>query len=104
MFADARRGNAIMTWFIRLGGFLLMFIGLSLVLKPLSVVADVVPFAGTIVGMGAGLVAGAVALACAFVTAAIAWIAYRPVVGIALLAVAALVVWALWRRRAAAKQ
>lgn len=95
MFAAARRNNSIMTWLIRLGGFLLMFIGLSMILKPLSVLGDVVPFIGTIIGMGAGLVAGLVSLVCALVTIAIAWIFYRPIIGIALLVAAAFFAWKL---------
>lgn len=98
MFAAARRGNAIMTWIIRFVGFLLMYQGLSSVLKPLSVIGDLVPFVGTIIGMGAGLVAGTVALACALVTIAVAWIFYRPILGILLLAAAAFLVWRLMNR------
>ena len=80
-----------------------MFFGLSMVLKPLSVLADVLPILGDIVEMGAGLVAGLLALACALVTIAIAWIFYRPVVGIVLLAIAAFFIWKLYQKRAAKK-
>jgi hypothetical protein len=99
MFASARRGNAIFTWILRLAGFLLMYIGLSTVLKPLSVIGDVVPFIGTIIGMGTGFVAGIVAMVCALVTIAVAWIFYRPIIGIALLAIAAFLVWKLWQKK-----
>lgn len=99
MFADARRGNATMTWLLRAVGFMMMFMGLSMVLRPLSVVGDIIPFVGTVVGMGTGFVAGAVSFACALVTVAIAWIFYRPVLGIALLAIAGLVAWMLWKRK-----
>lgn len=102
MFAAARRGNAMFTWLVRLGGFLLMFIGLSMILKPLSVLGDVVPFIGTVIGIGAGLVAGLVSLICSLVTIAIAWIFYRPIIGIALLLVAGFFGWKLWQKRDAA--
>lgn len=98
MFAAARRNNAIVTWLIRLGGFLLMYIGLSAILKPLSVIGDLVPFVGTIIGMGAGFVAGTVALVCALVTIAVAWIFYRPILGILLLAAAGALAWRLMTR------
>lgn len=104
MFAAAKRGNAIMTWLLRLGGFLLMSIGLSMVLKPLSVIGDLVPFVGTVVAMGAGLVSGVVALVCALATIAVAWIFYRPVLGVLLLAAAAALAWWLWRKRQAQAQ
>ena len=103
MFETARKNNAIITWLIRIGGFLLMFIGLSMVFKPLSVLADVLPILGDIVEMGMGLVAGLIALICALVTIAIAWLFYRPVLGIILLAVAGFFGWKLFQKRKAAK-
>ena len=103
MFASARRGNAMTTWFLRLVGFLLMYFGLSMVLRPLSVIGDVVPFIGTIIGIGAGIVAGTVALACALVTIAVAWLFFRPVIGVLLLAAAAFLLWRLWSKRRGAK-
>ena len=103
MFEAARSSNSTLTWLVRIGGFLLMFFGLSMVLKPLSVLADVLPILGDIVEMGAGLVAGLVALACALVTIAIAWIFYRPLIGIVLLAIAAFFIWKLYQKRAAKK-
>ena len=93
MFAAARSGNSMFTWFVRIGGFVLMFLGLSMVLKPLSVIADVLPILGDIVEIGAGIVAFVIALVCAFVTIAIAWLFYRPEVAIPLLAAAGGLVW-----------
>ena len=101
MFADAQSANTTMCWLIRIGGFLMMFIGLSMVLKPLSVLADVLPILGDIVELGAGLVAGVLALVCALVTIAVAWLFYRPVLGVALLAAAGALVWWLRQKRAA---
>ena len=103
MFATARTNNSIFTWLIRLGGFLLMYFGLSMVLKPLSVLADVLPILGDIVGIGTGLVAGLIAIICSLVTIAVAWLFYRPLLGILLLAVAGFFVWKLIQRRRAAK-
>ncbi|MBO7683461.1 MAG: hypothetical protein J6T51_01905 [Kiritimatiellae bacterium] len=99
MFASARSGNSMFTWFVRVGGFVLMFLGLSMVLKPLSVVADVLPILGDIVEMGAGIVAFVVALVCALVTVSIAWLFYRPVVAILILAAAGGFAWWLVQRR-----
>ena len=103
MFADARDANALFTWGLRLGGFLMMFIGLSMLLKPLSVLADVLPFLGNVVEMGIAVVAGLVSLVCALVTIGVAWLFYRPVLGVALLAAAGFFVWKLVQRRKAAK-
>jgi hypothetical protein len=49
MFESARSGNSFFTWVVRLVGFMMMFFGLSMVLKPLSVLADVLPILGDIV-------------------------------------------------------
>ncbi len=101
MFENARDANAVFTWLCRLGGFILMFIGLSMVLKPLSVLGDVVPFLGTIIEWGAGLIAGVVAFVCSLVTIAVAWIFYRPVIGIILLVAAGATVFLIWRKKRA---
>ena len=103
MFETARTNNKITTWLVRIGGFLLMFFGLSMVFKPLSVLADVLPILGDIVEMGMGLVAGLLALICALVTIAIAWLFYRPILGGILLAVAGFFIWKLIQKRKAAK-
>ncbi|MGN0853605.1 MAG: TMEM43 family protein [Kiritimatiellia bacterium] len=94
MFASARSANAMTTWLIRLAGLLMMYAGLSMVLKPLSVVGDVLPFIGNLLELGNGLVAGVVSFVCTIVTIAIAWLFYRPVLGVGLLVAAgALVCW-----------
>ena len=103
MFEAARTGNSVMTWFVRLVGFLMMFFGLSMILKPLSVLADVLPILGDIVGIGTGIVAGLVAFICALVTIAVAWLFYRPILAVAILAAAGFLVWKLLQRRKAAR-
>lgn len=98
MFRQARKSNTILTWALRAGGLFLMFIGLRLILGPLSVLADVVPLFGSIVGAGTGLIAGLVAAVLSFCTIAIAWIVYRPLIGIILLVVAGAVTFLLITR------
>jgi hypothetical protein len=89
MFAAAQKRNILLTWILRAAGFFLMFIGLSMLFKPLSVVADVLPIMGRIVGAGTGLIAFLVSLAFSAGTIAVAWLFYRPVLGITLLLIAA---------------
>lgn len=88
MILSAQAGNKMLTWMIRLVGFLFMLGGLNLFFRPLSVVADVLPIAGTIVGAGTGIISLLLAALSALVTIAIAWIVYRPLLGIILIAVA----------------
>ncbi len=88
MFESAERANTVMTWVARLVGFLAMAFGLLMVLRPIRVLADVVPILGTVVGMGLGLVAFAVAAPLTLVTIALAWVAHRPVLAITLFLIA----------------
>jgi hypothetical protein len=70
-----------------------MLVGLGMILKPLSVVADVVPILGNIVGAGIGFVAFLISAVLSLTTIAIAWIVYRPLLGgLLLVAAVALVV------------
>lgn len=106
MFKGAEQANTVLTWLLRLVGFLVMLFGLLLLLKPIRVLADVVPILGTLVGMGLGLVAFAIAAPLTLLTIALAWIAHRPLLAIGLLVVAAGIGGWLFarasRRRAAA--
>lgn len=88
LFAIAQSENTMITWAIRIGGFLLMWIGLSMMLKPLSVLAAVLPFLGDLIAMGTGLFAFLLSLPFTMVTIAIAWIAYRPLLAGILIVVA----------------
>lgn len=88
MIQGAQESNKVLTWILRLVGFILMVVGLNMVLKPLSVVADVLPIVGSIVGAGTGLISFLLAALASLVTIAIAWIVYRPLLGIALIVVA----------------
>ena len=78
MFKEAQDDNRLWTWLIRLGGCVAMFIGFALIMNPLSVLADLIPILGDIVGTG--IVAFLCIAAIAPVVIAIAWFAYRPVV------------------------
>ena len=104
MFAAAKSANKAIAWLIRLGGFLMMLMGLRMVLGPLDVLADVVPFIGTIMRFGTGLVATIVAIPCTLVTIAIAWFAYRPMLAIALVVAAVAAVVLLGRKAKAKKE
>lgn len=87
MFHAAQKSNTIITWILRLVGFILMFFGLTLIFKPLVVLADVLPLLGKLLQMGISLFSGILSFALSFITIALAWIFYRPILGIALLAV-----------------
>ena len=89
MFESAIKSNTIMTWILRVLGFFLIYGGFKMILKPLVIVGDLIPFIGNIINMGTSLVAGLVAICLSFVVIAIAWIFYRPILGVSLLVIAA---------------
>ena len=88
MFAAAEAANKFLAWLLRVVGFVLMLIGFSALMQPLKVLADVVPLAGSIVGAGTGFVALLLSAIGSSVTISLAWIWYRPALGITLLALA----------------
>jgi len=99
MIQKAIANNQLMTWGLRLLGFLLMLSGLNMIFKPLSVLADVLPILGKIVRVGTGLVSFLIAISLSALTIAIAWLVFRPLLGICLLvlsgAVSLVVFWKL---------
>ncbi|HET7844361.1 MAG TPA: TMEM43 family protein [Xanthomonadales bacterium] len=99
MFANAHSANEMLAWLLRGIGFALMWIGLSLVLRPIAVVADVVPLLGTLLSKGLGFVAFVFAACFSLLTIAAAWLRYRPGLGIAL--VVAVVLLVGWLRKRA---
>jgi hypothetical protein len=101
MFQAALTTNRITTWALRAGGFFAMFLGIALVLRPISILGSVIPLIGSILGAGTGAVAFFVALALSFTTMALAWLAYRPLLGggLLVLAVGSLVLLLRKRRK-----
>jgi predicted tellurium resistance membrane protein TerC len=85
---SAQDANVTRTWIVRFVGLVMMYLGLMMVFKPLVTVADVLPFLGGLLKIGLGLFSGIIAFALSLVTIAIAWIFYRPVLAIILLALA----------------
>ncbi len=103
MFAAAQSANRTLTWVLRVVGYLMMLVGLRLVLGPVGVLGDVVPFFGNILRMGTGLISLAVSGVCAFIVVGMAWIYYRPLLGVVFLLLAAVIVVAVFmaaRKRA----
>lgn len=101
MFQAAETSNKVTTWILRLVGFVLILWGISSVLRPLSVLADVLPPVGNLVETGTGIVALMMAMTISVGTIAVAWIFYRPLLGVSLLVLMALLLlWIVRRSRA----
>ncbi len=106
MFQHAQEENVTFTWILRGVGVFVMFLGFAFILRPLKVIADVIPFLGSIAGAGTGLIALLCTMAIAPIVIAIGWLWYRPLVGVAVLVVGFAATWGLARlarRRVARK-
>lgn len=86
------------TWAVRLGGFLIMGMGLATIVGPLAVLGDVIPFIGSLIRGASGFVAFALAGVLSLVVIAIAWFTYRPMLSIPLLVGAGALAWWVARR------
>jgi hypothetical protein len=85
MFTQAQADNVVMTWFLRFLGWLFMTLGVFLVLRPIAMGVNFVPFAGSLVSSGAFLVGATLASGLSLLTISVAWLVARPLLGIALL-------------------
>ena len=85
MFQSAQASNRMLTWILRLVGFLFFFAGFSMIFRPFKVMGDVLPLMGRIIGAGAGLIAFLLAAMLSLAVIAVAWVTYRPLIGIPLL-------------------
>jgi hypothetical protein len=87
MLSDAESENSLMTWVLRGVSLLMMVIGIGLLLQPLAVIADVIPFVGTLVGFGTWFVAIVCGLFLWGIATAIAWFTARPIWAVGLMVI-----------------
>lgn len=102
MLSDAHSANSFTTWILRFVGWFVIFLGLCMILKPLSVLADVVPFIGSLVATGTTILAFIISAMVALATIAIAWLFYRPLISVPLaFVIVGLIVWLIMRNKKA---
>ena len=99
MIQNALSANAVMTWILRAVALFLMIIGLSLLMQPVVVLADVIPFFGSLVGVGTGLIAFTGGILLWSIGLAIAWFAVRPLWSIGIIAIAVVICWFIHKRK-----
>jgi hypothetical protein len=88
MFAHAQAANRNLTWILRGVGFAAMFIGILLALGPITALARVLPFLGSLVEVGFAVVAFFVSAIVSLLVVGAAWLVYRPVLGLILIVAA----------------
>lgn len=97
MIRNAQSENNMMMWIWRCVSFILMVVGIGLILKPLVILADIIPFLGTITGFGTGFIAFFGGFILWSSATAIAWLFVRPLFSIGLIIVivgiCAAVIW-----------
>ncbi len=95
MFADAVSVNTMITWLLRVVGLVVLFIGFAMLLSWMGVLADVIPFVGSMVSFGTGLIAFLLAILVGGAVIAIAWFWYRPLLSVAIFGGAALLAFVI---------
>jgi len=98
MFAAAHSSNSTSTWIFRFIGVFLVIGGLRAMFGMLIAIFRILPFVGDIVNAGVGLICAVVGFAWSLLIISIAWLFYRPLIGILLLAVAVGGIWYLKQR------
>ena len=88
-----KEANNMWTWALRILGVLLVIGGLKGIFGFIETILKVVPFIAGIFGWGVGLVCTIVGVAWSLIVIAIAWLFYRPLLGITLLVLAGFLVW-----------
>ena len=90
--------NKILKWVLRAVGIIAVIAGVAALFKPISTLANFVPILGGLVNMAVGLVALIAGLAISLVVIAIAWIRFRPILGICLLVIVGVLVFILIKK------
>jgi len=103
MFEGAKKANSFLTWLLRFLGIFLIVISLKMVFKILPSLFMVLPPLGKIVGAGVGLVCTVGGGAWSLAIIAIAWLFYRPLIGIPMLLVSVAGIWFLSKKGKAKK-
>lgn len=80
-------GNKMSKWIMRILGVILVCVGMSMVLSPLTTLIGAIPFLGNVVNGAIGAVSSFIGFALSLIVIAIAWLVYRPIIGIVLIVV-----------------
>jgi len=87
IFKEELDANAMVTWILRGVGLVMMFVGFTMIMGPLTTLANVLPFLGFLVGGVTSVVAGVFTLILGSIVIAISWFGARPMLSIGIIAV-----------------
>ena len=88
-----QEGNNFIKWALCIVGILMVIGGLKGIFGFLETILKVVPFIAGIFGWGVGLVCTILGVVWSLIVIALAWLFYRPLLGITLLVIAGFLVW-----------
>jgi len=98
MIQREKQANSAFTWLLRIIGILLVVAAFKLIFKIFPTLFKVLPPLAMIVGAGVGLVCSVGGFAWSLVVISLAWLFYRPLVGIPLLLIAGVGIWFLAKK------
>ena len=93
IFEEENEANSMWTWILRIIGTLLVISGIRSLFSFVETLLKVVPFLSSIFAFGVGIISTIIGLVYSLIVIALAWIFYRPVLGIILLVIAGFLVW-----------
>ena len=88
-----KEANNMILWALRIIGIMMVIGGLKGIFGFLTTILKVVPFIAGIFGWGIGVVCTVIGIAWSLIVIALAWLFYRPLLGISLLVLAGFLVW-----------
>ena len=88
-----KESNGFWLWVWRIVGTMLVIGGLKGIFGFIETILKVVPFVAGIFGWGVGVVCTVVGVVWSLIVIAVAWLFYRPVLGITLLVISAFLIW-----------
>jgi len=90
---SAKSENKFWLWILRIVGILMVIGGLKGIFGFIETILKVVPFIAGIFGWGVGIVCTVIGVVWSLIVIAIAWLFYRPLLGISLLVIAGFLIW-----------
>ena len=85
LIAARHSQNTLLLWVLRVVGFFVLYIGMSICVEPVNVVGDIVPFFGTVLRWVTGTAVFLLSVALTLIIIAVAWLFARPVLSATLL-------------------
>ena len=99
MFNSLKFENTALATILRLLGWFLACLGFGMIAGPLHAFANVVPIFGKMVGGATMLIAFILGSVLALLTIGVAWVAVRPLYSLALVAIASVGIYFMFRRK-----